>query len=372
MLCQRKMVVCLLIVALLIGCTPSSPTAIPTPAPFKTEISFVQALEIARAKLPATKYMTNDYLPEEPVTGPTSGGIQTVYKIKVGMPWVLNDEEAPFYNALELGYYQEEGLEVTLEPGGPGKNHLQTLGGKAVDVAVVAGGVALPMAVGSTTPIDLVAVGTFLKGMPYCLFTIDKELQNKKLTPLDLVGKTVAVQSLQTGGDTYVNVLLDKYEIPRQKVNFIEGGYTIDVLLVGKANFYTAWVVNQPRLAEEKGFEWNALMYRDWADYDEYSDVIVVRGETLKTAAGQEMVRRFLRATYRGIQYLLQHPNESADIAVKYGSEAQISKEQALWRFDQQKDLIIGRDALGLMRMEPERWDKITATYIQYGMIKLP
>lgn len=369
---MKRLLFPLIVVVLLAGCaTPKpTPTIVPTPTP-TTKYTFEQALQLVKVKVPASSYMTNDYLPQEPVNNPTAGD-QTKIKIKVGMPWILNDEEAPFYNAIELGYYTEEGLDVTLEAGGPGKNHLQTLGGKAVDIAVVAGAIAVPMAVVSPTPIDVVVVGTFLKGMPYCYLTIDPALQGKKLTAQDLVGTTIAVQSLQSGGDTYTKVLLDKQGIPYDKVSFIEGGYTIDVLLVGKAKFYTAWVVNQPRLAEEKGYQWNAMMYRDVAGgYDEYSDVIVVRRETLQTPAGQDMVRRFLRATCRGTQFLLSDPDRSAEIAVKYGVDAQLTKEQALWRFRQQETLVRGNDTLGLMHMDSRRWDEVVATYVQYGQMQI-
>ena len=77
-------------------------------------------------------------------------------------------------------------------------------------------------------------------------------------------------------------------------------------------------------------------------------------------------------ATYQGILYLLEYPEESADIAVKYGVEAQVTREQALWRFEQQRGLVLGRDALGLMRMDPAEWNKVVATLYQYGQIEIP
>lgn len=334
--------------------------------PAKPPMAFSEALACVRKHLPAERYMTNEYLPDPTALWePMICGEMT--RVKVGMPWVLNDEEAPWYNAVELGFYKDVCLEVELVPGGPGKNHIQTLGGGAVDIAVAAGGQAIPAAVASRTPIDVVAVGTFLKGMPYCFITVNGELLGRNLTPLDLIGRKLGVQE---GSDVYAHMLLDKYGIPREKVELVNAGWTPDIIMVGEADFYAGWIVNQPRLIEEKGREWNSLMYRDWV-YDEYSDVVGVRQETLETGEGREMVSRFLAATYQGLVYLLEHPEESAEIAVKYGVDAQVTKEQALWRFEHQKDLVLGRDGMGLMAMNPEKWNEVVATLYQYGEIEI-
>ena len=55
-----------------------------------------------------------------------------------------------------------------------------------------------------------------------------------------------------------------------------------------------------------------------------------------------------------------------------YGNEAQVTKEQALWRFEHQKELITGRDGMGLMAMNPENWNQVVATLYQYGEIEIP
>lgn len=356
---MKRLLVLLLLSALVV-------TACAAPTSTKPSMAYDKALGCVTQNLPAEKYMTNAYLPDPKVPWkPLS--CAKVDKIKVGMPWVLNDEEAPWYNAIEQGYYRDVCLDVELVPGGPGKNHIQTLGGGAVDIAVSAGGQAIPAAVASKTPIDVVAVGTFLKGMPYCFITVKPDLLGRRLTPLDLVGRKLGIQE---GSDVYANMILDRYNIPRGKLKLVNAGFTPDVIMTGQADFYAGWVMNQPRLVEEKGRQWNVLMYRDWV-YDEYSDVIAVRRETLDTPEGQDMTRRFLAATYQGLVYLLDHPQESADIAVKYGKESQVTKEQAVWRFEHQKDLVIGRDSLGLMAMDPAKWNEVVATLYQYDQIEI-
>ncbi len=204
---------------------------------------------------PAESYFTNDLLPA-PDAAWEPMDCASVDSIKVGVPWVLNDEEAPWYNAIELGFFADVCLEVELVAGGPGVDHLQTLAGGAVDIAVVAGGSRVPSIVSSPTPADVVAVGTFLKHSPYIWLGLDPDTpqdqrSDKVLTPQDFIGKKVGIQ----GNDDYLfSFIANKHGIPADQVDLMEAGFTPDSVLMGAMDYIGAWIVNQPRLLEEKGF----------------------------------------------------------------------------------------------------------------------
>jgi len=341
----------------------------------EAELTYEKALSCVEEKLPATVYSTNEYLPTEAdLTNITP--LEETVTIVLGFPWIKNDEEGPWYNAEELGYFADEGLVVIFEPGGPGINHLQTMAGGAVDIAISAGGAAIPQALASPTPIEgLMVVGTFLKGSPFALITIREDLLGKEITPADLEGMIIGTQSTAF---FYFDMLFAKYDIPRQEDELLAAGSGPEVIFTETADFYTGWIMNQPRAVEawlvEQGKPadaWNAMMYRDWV-YDEYSDVIVVSGEMLSTEEGRDVVRRFMRATYRGLQYLLDNPEDSARIAVKYADEGEgLTEDAAMFRFEHQEFLIYGNDGLGLMATAPEKWNHMAATLTQYGNMPL-
>lgn len=322
------------------------------------------ALACVQKVVPASGYVTNDFLPDPAALEPEAPLAETV-RLRVGMPWVLNDEQAPFYNAVANGYYAAEGLEVELLAGGPGKDHVQTLAGGAVDVAVGASGIYIPQALTSPTPITgIKVVGAILKGAPGVLLTIDPELLDKKLTPEDLKGKVVGGAPFLR----YLPIMLDKAGIPEESVEVIKAGFTPDVLYTKTADFYLGWVFNQTRDLEAKGHKWNGLMWRDFG-FDNATDIIVMKDEMLNDPKGQEIARRFLRATYRGLKFLLDDPEKSAEIAVEYSVDApNLTKEAALYRFKHQEFLIRGEGG-ELMKTEPAFWDDNTATLVQYGFM---
>lgn len=375
---RTKLSLCLLFVAMLwlsacAGVAPTAPTTSSEGAAAPAadaEAKFAEILQCVQENFPADTYITNDYLPAADATwAPMT--CASVDKIKVLMPWVLNDEEAPWYNAVEKGFFKDVCLDVELVPGGPGIEPIQLLAGGAVDIAVVAGASRIPASVSSPTPADVVGVGTFLKHSPYIWMGLDKDIaqdqkSEKTLTPQDLVGKKIGVQP---GDDYFAQFLIAKYGLPADAFELVEAGFTPDPLLVGAIDYFAAWVVNQPRLAEAQGYmNWTAFRFSEWG-WDGYSDVSTVRREMLES--NPDLVKRYLAAVDQGMKFLLENPDESADIAVKYGVDGQLTKDQALRRFELQQDLIEGSDDLPIMHMSVERWNSEVATMIQYGQLEL-
>ena len=335
-----------------------------------SEAEFQSILACVVENFPAESYFTNDLLPAADAAWEPMD-CASVDSIKVGMPWVLNDEEAPWYNAIELGFFADVCIEVELVAGGPGVDHLQTLAGGAVDIAVVAGGSRVPAIVSSLTPADVVAVGAFLKHSPYIWLGLDPDTpqdqrSDKVITPQDLIGKRIGLQS---NDDYLFQFISNKHGIPADAVELMDGGFTPDPVLMGAMDYIGAWIVNQPRLLEEKGFmNWVAFRFSDWG-WDGYGDVTVVRRETLDE--NPDLVRRFLAAQTAGLNYLLENPDASADIAVKYGIDAQLTREQALRRFELQEALVIGSDDLPVSHMSADRWNTQVASMIQYEQLEL-
>ncbi|MEZ4709526.1 MAG: ABC transporter substrate-binding protein [Caldilineaceae bacterium] len=335
-----------------------------------SEARYAEILQCVEENLSASTYMTNDLLPD-PDAAWEPMECATVDKIRVGMPWVLNDEEAPWYNAIEKGYYADVCLEVELVPGGPGVDHLQTLAGGAVDIAVAAGGSRIPAMVYSPTPAEVVAIGAFLKHSPYIWMGLDADTpQDQKSTlelkPEDFIGKKVG---LQGGSDYLFEFLVAKYNLPKDQITIMEAGFTPDPLLVGAMDYIGAWIVNQPRLLEEQGYmNWTAFQFSDWG-WDGYSDVSAVRRQTLEE--NPDLVKRYLAATYQGVKFLVENPDESAEIAVKYGVDAQLTKEQALRRFQLQEALIQDDADPGLLIMSADKWNAEMAAQIQYNQLQV-
>ena len=282
------------------------------PAPASPpEMSLKEALARVREHLPASRYVTNDLLPKDDAA-PAASDAPPV-KLRVGMPWVLNDEIAPWFVGIEKGYYRAAGLDIELVPGGPSIDPLQLIAAGRIDIAVPPAGFGLVELIASPTSADLVAIGTVLKGSPYCWLGIDANTprdqpSTRKLQPSDMVNKTIG---LQPGSDAILHFLLSEYHLPEESLHIRRAGFTPEPLLAGSVDYYAALIVNQPRILEQAGYKnWTALRFADlgWVDF---SDVSIVRRDAL--AGRADVWRRYLWATGQGLRFILDHPDEAAE-----------------------------------------------------------
>ncbi len=337
-------------------------TALAGPALAQPDMTYEEALACVERVVPAENYVTNDLLPSDADLADITPMAETV-TLRVGLSWVLDDGQSHFYNAIEQGFFADEGIEVELVPGGPGKNHIQTLGGGVVDVAVASAGSYLPRAITSPTPIEgITSVGSVLKGGPAAFLTIDEELLGKELTPEDLMGRTVA------GGPflEHMPILLDKAGMEEGDVTIIKAGFTPDALFAGTADFYFGWIFNQTRAISAQGYEWNALMWGPHG-FEDFPDSIVMMKDTI--AENPEVGERFMRAVHRGIDFMLENPEVSAETVLKYATDApHLNKELVLQRYEQQAPLVTKGD-LRLLETDFSAWNENTAILLQYGFM---
>ena len=69
---------------------------------------------------------------------------------------------------------------------------------------------------------------------------------------------------------------------------------------------------------------------------------------------------------------MIENPENSAEIAVRYAVDVELTKEQALRRYELQEALVAGSDELPLGHMTADRWNRQVASLIQYGQMELP
>jgi ABC-type nitrate/sulfonate/bicarbonate transport system substrate-binding protein len=345
------------------GCKPS--------APAPPSLSLEEATAEVQHALPASRYVTNDLLPkpDAPAPLPAAGALS---KLRVGMPWVLNDEIAPWFVGIEKGFYRDEGLELELSRGGPGIDPLELLVGGKLDVAVPPAGVGLVQLIASPTSSDVVAIGAILKGSPYCWLGIDHSVprnqpSKRRLQPADFVGKTIG---LQAGSDYILDFLVHQYHLPPDSLHIKRVGFTPDPLLAGSVDYYGAFIVNQPRIVERAGYQnWMAFRFDDWGWVD-FGDVSVVRRDTLQKSP--DVLRRYLRATGRALRFMLDQPDEAAEITARRSIDVPLTPAMVRRRFDLQRALIEGPAGSPLQEMNLEHWDRLAARLVQSGTVHLP
>jgi len=278
--------------------------------------------------------------------------------------WLRNGEYAPIVMADAKGYFKEEGIDHKIVDGGPGKNPIPIVAVGQAQFGLATNGMFLVSARLAKDPVDVVAIGTLFQQAPTSYISIaDPGAPQTK--PKDMEGKTVGVQA---GTEFMFHAFAKKNGIDESKVKLVTAQATAEPLMAGKMDFFLAWIVNQTYQVEleaakadapptVKGKTWRALRMSEWG-IGSYTDVIFASSDTLKK--NPELVRRYLKAVQRGMQYVIDHPEESAEFLAKVPGQVEDQKKLA-WRFKIQNPLFQSEDSKknGLLWMNPVIWDQM-------------
>ena len=229
-------------------------------------------------------------------------------KITLCLCWRIQSQFAGFYAALERGFYREEGLDVTLKPGGPDVRPFQEIAEKRAQFGIGQAQEVL-IARDKGIPIQCVA-NNFQTG---ALRLVSKKSLGIS-DPADLRGKSI---SLWFGGYEYQCLgLLEKYGISKEDVSLVKQGWEIDAFCEGKVDVASVMVYNELNTLYEKGVkDVDILNYADYGiNFPE--DAIFALEEYIQQ--NPKVVSQILRASYKGWKWAMENPQEALEIVLKY------------------------------------------------------
>ena len=236
-------------------------------------------------------------------------------KVVLMLNWYLYSEHAPFFLGKELGYYEQEGIELDIQEGRGSGVTVQAVAANTatfgyVDVSTMI------KAAAKGAPVKAVGVALQLSPMSVMGFA-DKNIR----VPKDIVGKTVAV----TPGDSMSQIwplFLKKTGLNESEFKTVAGDAQtkLNAVMNGQADLLLGYVMDQA-IKLQDATKKNVYPIR-FADYgvNLISSGIIVNTETLK--ARPDMVKRFLRATTRALEGAEKTPEAAVDAMLKANAKA--------------------------------------------------
>ncbi len=229
-------------------------------------------------------------------------------KITFVLDWTPNTNHTGVYLAHALGYYLEEGLSVDIvqppEDGAP----MMVASGQAEYGVSFQEEVAAALTAGETLPIT--AVCAILQHNTSGVVS----LKDRGITSFaDLEGKTYA----SWGVPIYDEILFDAVRADNgdpSKINIINNTAT-DAYAALQTDFDAVWIYYgwDGIIGEQKGYELNFLPFAEAnPTLDYYTPVIVANNAYIEK--NPESAKAFLRATAKGYEYAVEHPEEAARI----------------------------------------------------------
>jgi NitT/TauT family transport system substrate-binding protein len=244
-----------------------------------------------------------------------SAHAQTLDKLQFRLNWTLYGEHAPFFVALDKGFYKEEGLEVEILEGSGSTTVAQLVSNMTNPVAYV-DAATMMRGVGAGMPIK--AVGVTLQQSPMAFIYRADAARPTKIE--EIKGSRIAI----TAGDASLAIFtafMGKLGMKVDDVNLITVANPQSkeqAVLNKQADALLGYFMDQgPRMQLQTGVKMGWTRLYDMAGVSTLSSAIIANNDWLKDAKNQAQLRRFLRASQRGWQYTFDNRDEAAEIFMK-------------------------------------------------------
>ncbi|MDQ7070376.1 MAG: ABC transporter substrate-binding protein, partial [Rhodobacterales bacterium] len=228
------------------------------------------------------------------------GGVsaQAADDLTLQLKWVTQAQFAGYYVALENGFYEAEGLNVTIKPGGPDVAPTQVLAGGGADVVIDW----MPSALAAREKgLPLVNIAQPFKSSGMMLTCRE---DTGIATPADFADNTLGVWFY--GNEYPFLSWMGKLGLATDGsdggVTVLKQGFNVDPILQGQAACVSTMTYNEYWQIIDAGLSPDDLVVFKYEDQGvaTLEDGMYVLGENLKDPAFEDRMVRFVRASMKG------------------------------------------------------------------------
>lgn len=293
--------------------------------------------------------------------GLVAGTAQAQDAVTLQLQWVTQAQFAGYYVALENGFYDEEGLDVTIQPGGPDIAPPQVLAGGGADIMLNW----MPSALAARErglPVVNIAQPFARSGLMLTCWA-DAGISE----PADLAGHTIGVWFF---GNEYpflswmsqLGIATDGSE---GGVTVLQQGFNVDPLLQRQADCISTMTYNEYGQVLDAGVSADDLITFKYEDQGvaTLEDGMWVLEENLEDPAFVDRMARFVRASMRGWDWAEENPGDAALIVLDYDETGAQTEAHQIRMMGEIALLTAGSDG----SLDVEAYERTVATLLAGG-----
>lgn len=294
---------------------------------------------------------------------PSSEGVQStptsasLTHIRLPMTYIPNVQFAPFYVALEKGFFADGGIEVEFD------YSFETDG-----VALVGAG-NLPFTLASGEQVILAraqglpVTNVLLWWQQYPVVIASKK-SSGILKPSDLKGKKIGLPVPSGANYIGLRALMGVTGLQEDDVTMDFIGYNqVEALATDQEDAVVVYINNEPIQLEAQGYELNLIQVKDYMQLS--SNGILANEKVIEE--NPELVRSLAKAVIRGIADVIDDPDGAYEICKKY--------VEGLAQQDEKVQFAILMSSIELWRAErlgesnAEAWENMQKVLLEIGLI---
>lgn len=296
---------------------------------------------------------------EEPSAAPAaeeaSAPPAELKKAKIVLNWFPKAQHGGVYAAKEQGIFEQNGFDVTIEPGGPQVSAVQIVASGNAEFGLAH---ADQIVIAKNQGIDLVVVAAALQGSPQAfMFQEDAAVDGFE----DLNGRTVFIQP----GITYWDYLKKQYDLSGVKEMTYTGQHVN--FLADPESVTQSFVTSEPFFMEKEGVKVKTLLVSE-SGYNPYNVVLFVTKDYLEN--NRDTVAGFVKAFSEG---WMSYKDTSAEVnKAIFEANPNIALDAIGFEDEAQREFVYGGDAAehGFGYMTEERWSTLIDQLADLGLLK--
>lgn len=247
--------------------------------------------------------------------------------VKFALSWVPTGRDAGFYAALDRGDYREEGLDVAILRGNGSGDTAKRV---AVGTEEFGFADATAVIVGRAQGLKVRLVGMIHDRSLFGVYSLKATGIRQ---PKDLAGKRIGSPP-KSATRTIFPAFAGVNGLDLGKIEWVDmtNAAMVPSLLAGRVDAILIFANEFPTLrqaAQKQGKEAAGLLFSDYG-VDVYSNGLIASDKTIQERP--ELVRRFVRATMKGVAWAADHPEEAAKIFVKHNPASDESLALEYWK----------------------------------------
>lgn len=275
--------------------------------------------------------------------------------VNMQLGWLASGGQLGEVAAKHLGYFEEEGLDLAIQPGGPSIDGVAIVASGRFEIGQVSSSPSLMLAASQDIPVK--CFGVLAQEHPYAFFSLPSAPIEK---PQDMVGRTVGIQGT---GRPLINALLKANQIPQEEVEIVVIGSDMSPLATGQVDAIAGWVTNTTALS---ALPEKPVAMRIWNHGVQlYAYPYYATQDTLQNNA--EMVASFMRAAARGWAYAYENPEGAVDLLVKEYSNLDREDELVAAKIFLEYVFTDATAKDGWGTFDPEIWQRQITLYDELG-----
>lgn len=284
-----------------------------------------------------------------------SADAQSLTGVSLQFGWFLNSQAAGELVAIAKGYFNEAGIELRMQPGGPSIDPIQIVAGGGTTLGDAASIGVLLNARSRGLPLKTFAA--VLQRHPFAFFFLKR---SGVRTPADFEGKTIGIQPTAR---PLLEAVLKKHHIAKDHVKVVSVGGDISPLVTHQVDVITGWVIDRVPQFENMGVADQVGYFKLWdLGIRMYAYTYFCTDQVY--GQRKDVLARFVAATAKGWLYARDHPDEAIDIVLRSTTGLDRTLEVKTLRNMEPYFTSIATKQHGWGHMDPGVWADLSSAYV--------